>query len=254
MKTAILAGGFGTRLGELTGLIPKPMVPIGGKPILWHIMNHYASYGYNDFVVALGYKGDLIKQYFLNYFSTNSDFTVHLKDGSVHTHGTSHVDWKITLVDTGADSMTGGRLARLKSYLGNETFMLTYGDGLSSINIEKLVEFHRAHGKKVTISAVHPDARFGELRIGASDRVEKFAEKPQMDQGWINGGFFVMEPEFIDYIHADDVMLEKFPLEQATKEGELYSYRHDGFWQCMDTKRDHDQLEEMWLSGSPPWV
>ncbi len=253
MKTVILAGGLGTRLAEYTEAIPKPMVPIGGKPILWHIMHHYARYGYKDFVLALGYKGNMIKEYFLNYFSINADFSVDLSDGSVTHHGAERLDWRVTLVDTGESSMTGGRLGRLREHLRDDTFMLTYGDGLCDIDVNALVEYHRSHKRKVTVTAVHPDARFGELRLGDDGRVERFAEKPQLDQGWINGGFFVMEPEFLDYISGDDMVLEKYPLEQAARDGELVSFRHDGFWRCMDTKRDHDSLEALWRTGNPPW-
>lgn len=254
MKTVILAGGFGTRLAEYTDVIPKPMVPIGGKPILWHIMNHYARFGFNDFVVALGYKGNLIKEYFLNYFSINADFTVNLADGSITHHGAERLDWRVTLVDTGESAMTGGRLGRLREYVGDDTFMLTYGDGLSDVDINALVACHRDHGRQVTVTAVHPDARFGELRLTEDGRVSRFAEKPQLDQGWINGGFFVMQPGFLDRIDGDDTVLEKAPLEQAALEGELVSFRHDGFWRCMDTKRDHDALEAMWRRGNPPWL
>jgi glucose-1-phosphate cytidylyltransferase len=253
MKTVILAGGFGTRLAEYTGVIPKPMVPIGGKPILWHIMHHYAHYGHNDFVLALGYKGSLIKEYFLNYFSTNSDFTVDLSDGSISHHGAERLNWRVTLVDTGESSMTGGRLGRLRQYLAKETFFLTYGDGLCDMDINALLGFHHGHGRMVTVTAVHPDARFGQLRLTEDGKVDRFAEKPRLDQGWINGGFFVMEPGFLDYIEGDDSVLEKYPLEQAALDGELMSFRHEGFWHCMDTKRDHDALESLWHSGKAPW-
>ena len=253
MKTVILAGGFGTRLAEYTGIIPKPMVPIGGKPILWHIMNHYARFGHKDFYIALGYKGNLIKEYFLNYFSTNSDFTVDLATGVVTTHGAESPDWKVTLVDTGEDSMTGGRLKRLSNYIKNDAFLLTYGDGLTDLNISQLVDFHQQHGKLVTVTAVHPDARFGELKIGADFQVSTFAEKPQIGQGWINGGYFVMQPEFLNYIEDDFTVLEKQPLERAALDGELVAHQHHGFWRCMDTKRDHDSLEEMWQENKAPW-
>lgn len=253
MKTVILAGGFGTRLAEYTQVIPKPMVPIGGRPMLWHIMNHYAKYGHKDFYIALGYKGHIVKEYFLNYFATNSDFTVDLGNGRVTTHGAETHDWKVTLIDTGEESMTGGRLGRLRSYLSDGPFMLTYGDGLADIDINALIDFHRRHGKLATVTAVHPDARFGELKLGENDVVTSFAEKPQLDQGWINGGFFVMQPEFLDYIHGDSTVLEKQPLEQAALDGNLFSFKHHGFWRCMDTKRDHDSLEQMWQDGNAPW-
>ena len=252
MKTVILAGGFGTRLAEYTQVIPKPMVSIGGKPILWHIMNHYAKFGHKDFYVALGYKGKDIKEYFLNYFATHSDFTVDLSTGKIETRNVDQVDWKVTLVDTGSDSMTGGRLLRLKEYLLDGPFFLTYGDGLSNVNIDDLLKFHRAQNKKITVTAVHPGARFGELVI-EENKVVEFAEKPQIGQGWINGGYFVLEPEFLNYLSADDTILEKYPLEQAARDGELASFKHEGFWHCMDTKRDHDVLKKMWSSGNPPW-
>ena len=252
MKVIILAGGFGTRLSEYTQSIPKPMVTIGGKPILWHIMKTYAKYGYTDFNVALGYKAELIKEYFLNYQSLNSDFTIDLESGDLTAHQKDDVNWKVTLVDTGLNSMTGGRVKRMKNFIGDETFLLTYGDGLSDIDIEALVDFHKSHGKMVTVSAVHPGARFGELDMDG-DIVTSFKEKPQITQGWINGGYFVMEPEFFDLIKDDSTILEKYPLEKAAEMGELMSYQHDGFWQCMDTKRDRDSLEELWQNNNAPW-
>jgi glucose-1-phosphate cytidylyltransferase len=252
VKVIILAGGFGTRLSEYTQSIPKPMVTIGGKPILWHIMKTYAKYGYIDFNVALGYKAELIKEYFLNYQSLNSDFTIDLESGDLTAHQKDDVNWKVTLVDTGLNSMTGGRVKRMKNFIGDETFLLTYGDGLSDIDIEALVDFHKSHGKMVTVSAVHPGARFGELDMDG-DIVTSFKEKPQITQGWINGGYFVMEPEFFDLIKDDSTILEKYPLEKAAEMGELMSYQHDGFWQCMDTKRDRDSLEELWQNNNAPW-
>ncbi len=252
MKVIILAGGFGTRLSEYTETIPKPMVNIGGKPILWHIMKTYAKYKHTDFYLALGYKAEIIKDYFLNYRSLNSDFTIDLKTGKLTTHQKNVVDWKVTLVDTGLNSMTGGRVKRMQKFIGNETFLLTYGDGVSDIDIDALVDFHYSHGKMVTVSAVHPGARFGELSFNG-DLVTLFKEKPQTTQGWINGGYFVIEPEFFSLIHGESSVLEQEPLEQAAKMGELVSYKHDGFWQCMDTRRDHDILEELWASGCAPW-
>ena len=252
MKVIILAGGFGTRLSEYTDLIPKPMVKIGGKPILWHIMNTYASYGHKEFHLALGYKAEVVKEYFLNYHSLNSDFTVSLANGTVKSHEIKSIDWEVTLVDTGENSMTGGRVKRMKNFIGDETCMITYGDGVSNINIEKLLEFHRNHGKMVTVSAVRPAARFGELEI-INNQVKSFKEKPQLHEGWINGGYFVVEPKFFDLIAGDSTMLEREPLEAAANLGELMAYCHDGFWQCMDTKRDHDLLESLWQSGSAPW-
>ena len=214
----ILAGGFGTRLSEYTGAIPKPMVPIGGRPILWHIMSYYAHFGHKDFYVALGYKAELIKEYFLHYRSVNSDFTVDLRTGEVLPHQTDDADWKVTLVQTGLESMTGGRVKRLQSFIGNETFMLTYGDGVANIDLNALLDFHRSHGRMVTVSAVHPGARFGELVIN-SDQVESFQEKPQVGHGWINGGYFVMQPEFFDLIADDDTILEREPLEKGRPDG-----------------------------------
>ncbi len=253
MKVIILAGGFGTRLSEYTESIPKPMVTVGGKPILWHIMNTYAKFEHKDFYVALGYKAEAIKEYFLNYRTLNSDFTVDLSNGYVDVHQQDAVDWKVTLVDTGLNSMTGGRVKRMKKFIGNETFLLTYGDGVSDIDIDALVGFHRNHGKMVTVSAVHPGARFGELDLDG-DLVTSFSEKPQTKKGWINGGYFVIEPSFFDLIQGDSTILEKGPLEKVTEMGELMSYRHNGFWQCMDTKRDRDLLEELWSNGKAPWV
>ena len=253
MKVVILAGGLGTRLSEYTESMPKPMVSIGGKPILWHIMKSYAKFGHTDFNIALGYKAEMIKEYFVNYKSLNSDFTIDLGTGNLTSHYSDDVDWKVTLVQTGLNSMTGGRIKRMKSFINNEPFLLTYGDGVSNINIASLIDFHKSHGKMVTVSGVHPLARFGELEI-SKDQVTSFQEKPQTTQGWINGGYFVIEPEFFDLIEGDDIILEKAPLESAAKNGELMAYHHNGFWQCMDTKRDRESLEKMWLSGNPPWV
>ena len=250
MKVILLAGGFGTRLAEYTDVIPKPMVPIGGKPILWHIMNSYAHFGHNDFYVALGYKATVVKEYFLNYRALNADFSVNLGSGIVTPHQIDSVDWSVTLVNTGEATMTGGRVKRLQSFIGNETCMLTYGDGLADIDMDALLEFHRSHGKMVTVSAVRPTARFGELEIDG-DSVRSFKEKPQLHEGWINGGFFVIEPGFFDLIDGDGVMLEREPLERAVALGELMSYRHNGFWHCMDTKRDHELLESLWSKGAP---
>jgi len=252
MKVVILAGGFGTRLSEYTESIPKPMVSVGGKPILWHIMNTYARFDHKDFYIALGYKSEVIKEYFLNYRALNSDFTVDLSNGNLIAHQQDAVDWRVTLVDTGIDSMTGGRVKCMKDFIGNEPFLLTYGDGLADIDIDALIRFHRSHGKMATVSAVHPGARFGELDI-QNHVVTSFKEKPQTTQGWINGGYFVLEPAFFDLIEGDDTVLEKEPLEQVAQMGELMSYQHEGFWQCMDTKRDRDALEELWQSDQAPW-
>ena len=250
MKVILLAGGFGTRLAEYTDVIPKPMVPIGGKPILWHIMKTYAHFGHKDFYVALGYKAEVIKEYFLNYRALNSDFTVDLSSGTVKPHQVDAVDWKVTLVNTGEKSMTGGRVKRMQSFIGNETCMLTYGDGVADIDLDALLAFHKSHGKMVTVSAVRPTARFGELSLD-NGQVISFKEKPQLHEGWINGGYFVVEPEFFELIAGDETLLEREPLEQATKLGELMAYCHDGFWHCMDTKRDHDLLESLWSAGAP---
>jgi len=252
MKVIILAGGFGTRLSEYTESIPKPMVTVGGKPILWHIMNTYAKFEHKDFYVALGYKAEVIKEYFLNYRTLNSDFTVDLSDGSIVAHQQDAVDWEVTLVDTGLNSMTGGRVKRMQDFINDEPFLLTYGDGVANVDLDALVEFHKSHGKMVTVSAVHPGARFGELDIN-DNVVTSFKEKPQVTQGWINGGYFVIEPEFFDLIEGDNTILEKEPLEKVAQMGELMSYQHDGFWQCMDTKRDRDSLENFWETGSAPW-
>ena len=253
MKVIILAGGYGTRISEYTDNLPKPMIPIGGKPILWHIMQHYSKFEHSDFYLALGYKAEIIKEYFLNYKSLNSNFTVNLKSGKVNSHQRSSVDWNVTLIDTGLNTMTGGRVARIKEFIGDETFMLTYGDGLANINLEDLVKFHKAHGKLVTMTAVRPAARFGELDIQDGSMVSKFEEKPQLHDGWINGGFFVIEPKFFDYIEGDSVMLERGPLEKAASDNQLMAYKHYDFWHCMDTKRDHELLQRLWDGGAPPW-
>ena len=252
MKVIILAGGFGTRLSEYTESLPKPMIRIGGKPILWHIMKTFADFGHIDFYVALGYKAELIKEYFLHYRTLNADFTVDLGTGIVNSHQLDEVDWKVTLVNTGQNSMTGGRVKRMKPYIGNETCLLTYGDGLSDVDINELLVFHKSHGKMVTVTAVHPVARFGELELQA-EQVTSFQEKPQTGQDWINGGYFVIEPEFFDLIEYDRTILEKEPLERVAQMGELMAFQHKGFWQCMDTKRDRDNLEEFWHSGNAPW-
>jgi glucose-1-phosphate cytidylyltransferase len=253
MKVVILAGGFGTRLAEYTESTPKPMVRIGGKPIIWHIMQHYANYGHKDFVIALGYKAEVIREYFLQFNALNSDFEVDLSTGNVKWLGTNAPDWKITLVDTGIDSLTGTRLKRLEKIISGERFMLTYGDGLSDVNLESLLAFHDSQNKLVTMTAVRPTARFGELNIEGTT-VMRFDEKPQMHSGWINGGFFVIEPGFLGSIQDENVMLERGPLQSAAMDGELIAYKHEGFWQCMDNKRDLDTLNAMWESGSAPWV
>ena len=252
LKVIILAGGFGTRLSEYTNKIPKPMVSIGRRPILWHIMQTYAHYGHKDFFVALGYKAEVIKEYFLNYRSLNADFSIDLATGNLTPYQTDAVDWRVTLVDTGMESMTGGRVKRMKSFIDNESCMLTYGDGLADIDIGRLLEFHRSHGKMVTVTAVRPGARFGELQMNG-DIVSAFQEKPQLGHGWVNGGYFVIEPAFFDLIDGDETLLEREPLERAASMGQLMAYRHDGFWQCMDTKRDHELLEKLWAKKIAPW-
>lgn len=250
MKVILLAGGFGTRLAEYTSVIPKPMVPIGGKPILWHIMKTYAHFGHKDFYIALGYKAEVIKEYFLNYRSLNADFSIDLATGEMKPHQLDSVDWKVTLVNTGNDSMTGGRVKRMQSLIADETCLLTYGDGVADVDINALLDFHHSHGKMVTVTAVRPSARFGELEM-EDDRVISFQEKPQLHQGWINGGYFVIEPAFFDLIAGDSTLLEREPLEVASKMGELMAYHHDGFWQCMDTQRDHEVLESLWVADAP---
>jgi glucose-1-phosphate cytidylyltransferase len=252
VKVVILAGGLGTRLSEYTEAVPKPMVRIGNKPMLWHIMQRYAKFGHKEFIVALGYKSEVIKDFFLNYKILNSDFTVDLSDGSIKSENTNSVDWKVTLVETGINTMTGGRVRQLRKQIGNQTFMLTYGDGIADIDVEALLAFHKSHGKLVTMSAVRPGARFGELALDG-DSVASFQEKPQLHDGWINGGFFVVEPEFLDMIDGDETMLERAPLEKAAGLDQLMAYRHEGFWQCMDTKRDVEALESMWAQGAP-WL
>ena len=254
MKVLILAGGFGTRLAEYTEVIPKPMVPIGGKPIIWHIMQHYASYGHKEFVLALGYKADVIKKFFLELSSTGSNFTVNTVSGDLEIHDSTSPDWKVTLIDTGLDSLTGERIARVGKYLNDEPFFLTYGDGVSDVDIDALLSFHRSHQRIITMSAVRPPARFGELSIAEDGTVESFQEKPQLHSGWINGGFFVVQPEFLDLIPRSNVMLEREPLDAATKMGQLSAYKHEGFWQCMDTKRDVELLQALWDTGEAPWV
>ena len=252
MKVIILAGGLGVRLSEYTESTPKPMVPVGGKPLLWHIMKTYARFGHKDFYVALGYKAEYIKEYFIKYQTLNSDFSVDLSTGELTPLHIDDVDWRVTLVDTGNESMTGGRVKRMRPFIGDETCMLTYGDGMADIDLDALMAFHRSHGKLVTISAVRPQARFGELELDGS-HVTSFKEKPQLHGGWINGGFFVIEPAFFDLIDGDNTMLEREPLEKAATVGELMAYKHKGYWQCMDTKRDHDNLEKLWDAGKAPW-
>jgi len=252
MKTVILSGGLGTRLSEETQLRPKPMVEIGGLPILWHIMKIYSAYGHNEFVVALGYKAEMIKSYFLNFYHIRRDLSVHLADGRLDIHDGDHEDWLIHLIDTGIPTQTGGRLQRLRHLLKDETFMMTYGDGVADVDISKVLDFHRRHGRLATMTAVRPPARFGVLEFDG-DLVTRFEEKPQIGEGWINGGFFVLEPGVLDYIDGPDTKFEYEPLERLAREGQLVAYRHDGFWQCMDTLRDVRLLESLWASGQVPW-
>jgi len=252
MKVAILAGGVGSRLSEETRVKPKPMVEIGGRPILWHIMMHYAHYGFKEFVVALGYKGEVIKKYMVDYCSLNSNLSVNLQTGKVRIHEAYKTDWTVELVDTGIPTLTGGRIKRLVPYLGSETFMLTWGDGVSDLNLHDLLAFHRSHGKLATLTAARPPARFGHIELDG-DQVVEFSEKPQTREGWINGAFFVLEPGVFDYIDGDDTQWEREPLERLAKEGQLMAYRHASFWQCMDTLRDKVLLEELWQSGNAPW-
>jgi glucose-1-phosphate cytidylyltransferase len=253
MKTVILAGGLGTRLSEETSIKPKPMVEVGGMPILWHIMKIYSFYGFNDFIVALGYKGDVIKDYFLNYHARNSDIRVHVGNGRIEYMRGAGEDWTVHMVDTGKDSLTGGRLHRLQSLLQKEnTFMLTYGDGLARIDIRKLVEFHKSHGKLATITSVRPPARFGALQF-EGNLVVDFHEKPQTGEGWVNGGFFVFQPGIFDYLHGDKTILEREPLENLARDGQLMGLKHDGFWSAMDTVRDRDYLNEQWAQGTAQW-
>ncbi len=253
MKVVILAGGFGTRLQEETAVIPKPMVEIGGRPVLWHIMNIYAACGYKEFAVALGYKGEVIRNYFLSYYYLRNSFTIHLANGHLDVHDGGREDWIVDLIDTGPQTQTGGRIKRLVSWLGREPFMMTYGDGVADLNIQELVDFHRKHGKLATVTAVRPPARFGGLSFDSHNRVEEFIEKPQIGEGWINGGFFVLEPSVLDYIEGDETIFEREPLERLASDGQLIAYRHEGFWQCMDTLRDVRLLESLWESRKAPW-
>ena len=253
MNVVILCGGLGTRLSEETSLKPKPLITVGGHPILWHIMNIYGAHGYNEFALALGYKGEAVKEYFLNYYSLDSDLSIDLKTGAVDHISQSKRDWKIDLIDTGSDSMTGGRLHRLESKLRpHGTFMLTYGDGVSDVDINRLVAFHKAHGKLATVTAVRPPARFGGM-VFDGDRVVEFKEKPQTGEGWINGGFFVFEPGVFDYLSGDQTVLEGSPLESLARDEQLIAFKHEGFWQCMDTLRDRQYLDHLWANGAAPW-
>ncbi len=252
MKIAILAGGLGSRLAEETEIKPKPMVEVGGEPLLWHVMKIYAHYGFDDFVVALGYKGEQIKRWMVDYCSLSSDLTVQLGDGRVTVHEGEREDWTVNLIDTGQGTATGGRIKRLARHVGDGTFMLTWGDGVADIDIPALLAFHRSHGKLATLTAARPPARFGHMELDGG-KVTEFSEKPQTGEGWINGAFFVLEPEIFDYIDGDETQWEREPLEKLAKDGELMAYRHYGFWQCMDTLRDRKLLESLWASEQAPW-
>ena len=254
MKAVILAGGYGTRISEESAVRPKPMVEIGGRPILWHIMKVYAAHGINEFVIAAGYKGYLIKEYFANYFLRMTDLTIDLATNAIETHVTNVEPWRVTIVDTGEATMTGGRVKRVRDYVGDETFCMTYGDCAAAIDIGRLIDFHRAEGALATLTAVQPPGRFGVLTlVEGQTRIEGFLEKPPGEGGWVNGGFFVVEPAVFDYIDGDETVWEREPLERLASEGKLSAYRHDGFWQPMDTLRDKMVLEEIWASGDPPW-
>ena len=253
MKAIILAGGLGSRLSEETVLRPKPMVEIGGKPILWHIMNIYAAHGVNEFIIALGYKAEVIKEYFLNFYAINNDISVDLSNGKTVIHDGNQPDWKIHLVDTGLYTQTGGRLKRLRAWLSeDETFMFTYGDGVADIDVEALLEFHNSHGKLATVTTVRPLARFGRITFDG-DHIAEFYEKPHEAEGWINGGFFVLNTKVIDYIEGDESIWERDPIERLAHDGQLVGYRHYGFWSCMDTLKEKNYLEELWNSGRAPW-
>jgi len=253
MKVVLLAGGLGTRLSEETVLKPKPMVEIGGMPILWHIMKIYAAHGFTDFVVCLGYKGYVVKEYFANYFLHKSDVTIDMSDNSIKVHDSQAEPWKITLVDTGNDSMTGGRIKRIQPHVGNEPFMLTYGDGVSDVNIGELVKFHQSHGKLCTVTSVQPSGRFGALNLTDDQTVQSFLEKPKGDGAWINGGFFVCQPEVFDYISGDSTIFEKEPMEKIAADGQMKAFNHTGFWKPMDTLRDKHELEEDWANNQAKW-
>ena len=255
MKAVILAGGYGTRLSEETGVKPKPMVEIGDQPILWHIMKIYSTHGINDFVICLGYKGHIIKQYFANYALLKADLTIDLRENNMQIHKNGTEPWKVTLVDTGQNSMTGGRIKRIAPYVGNERFCMTYGDGVADIDVKRLVAFHESKGRLATLTAVQPPGRFGAFSLeSGEERIETFKEKPQGDGAWVNGGFFVLEPEVFDYIEGDETVWEKDPMEQLAQDGQLSAYRHKGFWQPMDTLRDKMMLEKLYVANEAPWV
>ncbi len=253
MKVLLLAGGFGTRMSEETNVVPKPMVEVGGKPMLWHIMKIYSQYGFNEFVVLLGYKGYYIKEYFANYYLHSADVTIDMAKNETVYHKSSAEPWKITLLDTGLNTMTGGRIKRAKEFIGDEPFLLTYGDGVADVDIAALVKFHKEHGKLVTMTSVQPEGRFGALQIEADMQVSKFLEKPKGDGAWINGGYFVCQPEVLDYIENDETVFEQEPLMNLATEGNIFTYQHHGFWRFMDTLRDKQQLNSIWDKGNAPW-
>ena len=254
MKVVILAGGFGTRISEESHLRPKPMIEIGEKPILWHIMKIYSYYGFNEFIICLGYKSHVIKEFFADYYLHTSDVTFNLENNKMEVHNNYSEPWKVTLVDTGLNTLTGGRIKRIKDYLPeDEPFMLTYGDGVSDVNLKELLNFHKSHKKFATVTAVNLSGRFGVLDINANQEISNFAEKTKEDGGWINGGFMVLEPDVLDYIENDNTIFERDPLENLAKDGQLMAFKHHGYWQCMDTKRDHDLLEDLWNNDKAPW-
>jgi len=254
MKVVILAGGLGTRISEESHLVPKPMIGIGGRPILWHIMKYYSSFGYNEFIVCCGYKQHVIKEFFADYYMHMSDITFDFTQGNrMVVHSNTTEPWKVTLIDTGLHTMTGGRIKRVREHIGNETFMLTYGDGVSDVDIKELVNFHKSHGRMATMTAIQPGGRFGMIDISDDQCIKNFREKSKEDGGWINGGFMVLSPEVIDYIEGDETTFEREPLETIASEGQLKAFKHGGFWQCMDTMRDKEFLEEIWAKGNAPW-
>lgn len=255
MKVVILAGGFGTRISEESHLRPKPMIEIGGMPILWHVMKSYSYYGFNEFIICCGYKAHMIKEYFADYYLHRSDITFDFsQENSMTIHNNFAEPWKVTVIDTGLNTMTGGRIKRIKEYVNNDQFMLTYGDGVCDVDIEKLLEYHNNHGKIATLTAIQPEGRFGVLDLDGKSFINSFREKSKNDSGWVNGGFMVLKPEIFDYIEGDSTVFEKEPLEALAKKGELVAYKHDGFWQCMDTQRDKELLEKLIASNNAPWM
>jgi len=254
MKVLILAGGLGSRLSEETILKPKPMVELGGKPILWHIMKIYSSYGFNEFIILCGYKGYMIKEFFSHYFLHMADMTIDMTSNTITHHNNQAEPWKVTLIDTGLETMTGGRIKQVQKYIGNEPFMLTYGDGVADINLNELVEFHKSHGKLITMTSVLPEGRFGALNIDNANMVSSFQEKPKGDGLWVNGGFFICQPEVFGYISGDETLFEREPLENLAREGQLFTYKHHGFWKPMDTQRDKNLMEELVEKNKAPWI